>query len=317
MDKKALIDKIKEIRETFKENEWCYRVSEENVRAEIIDPILRILGWKLPYIKREEHSMDYVLCSEKDIHVDSKIVVVEAKKFKEQLWYDGVSYDSKTGENVAPCPEQLGQYLTNSSHFGKIQENYKLGVLTNGIRWYLCDSKKRIKNEIVLVEIDEYGEIKNIDSDYGVFCDFFELISFDQLDAGFHKLMDNKGVPEPLYEKFEQPKIICIKDRDNKIDEYKGRNGEYSHCNALYFVAKKADDMISMKQKDERGNLDFSLINYFFHKDIVSSESTKRTEEECPERGCFYVGDYLFYEKVALLQEINTSFDLGLTIYLK
>ena len=64
-----MIDKIKEIRETFKENEWCYRVSEENVRAEIIDPILRILGWRLPYIKREEHGMDDMISmKQKDGH---------------------------------------------------------------------------------------------------------------------------------------------------------------------------------------------------------------------------------------------------------
>lgn len=315
MDKNALIDKIKEIRETFKENEWCYRVSEENVRAEIIDPILRILGWKSPYIKREEHSMDYVLCSEKDIHVNSNIVVVEAKKFKEQLWYDGVWYDNQKCENRTPCSEQLGQYLTNSSHFGKIQDNRKLGVLTNGIRWYLCDSNKRIKKEIVLVEIDECGAVKNINGDYGDFCDFFELISFDQLDAGFHKWMDIKGETDPLYEKLEQPEIICIKDKG--IVEYKENNGEFCHCNASYFVAEKADDMLCMKKKDGDGNSDFSLINYFFHKDIVRENKPGRTHKYCKKHKYYYVGDYDIYEKIALLQEINTSLNLGLTIYLK
>lgn len=315
MDKNALIDKIKEIRETFKENEWCYRVSEENVRAEIIDPILRILGWRLPYIKREEHGMDYVLCSEKDIHVNSKIIVVEAKKYKEQLWYDGIWYDNTIYENRTPNSEQLGKYLTNVSHFGKIQENRKIGVLTNGIRWYLCDSNKRIKKEIVLVEIDECGEIKNIDGDYGVFCDFFELISFDRIENGLHKLMEIKGETEPLYEKLEQPEIICI--NDNGIVEYKENNGDFCHCNASYFVAGKADDMISMKQKDGHFNSDFSLINYFFHKAIVRKNKPERTSEYCKKHKYYYVGDYNIYDKVALLQEINTSLNLGLTIYLK
>ncbi|MBR3579141.1 MAG: hypothetical protein IKN98_10205 [Bacteroidales bacterium] len=311
MDKKALIDKIKEIRETFKENEWCYRVSEENVRAEIIDPILRILGWRLPYIKREEHSMDYVLCSEKDIHVNSKVIVLEAKKFKEQLWYDNVKKEIRTSN-----PDQLEGYLTDNSILGEIGENHKIGVLTNGIRWYLCNSKKRIKKEITLVDINEQGElIKSVD--YNEFCEFFELISFNRIDRSLYDLMEIEGAVEPHYEKKEQPQKICIKDKG--MVEYKTNNGKFSHCNASYYVAKKADDMISMKQKDGHFNSDFSLINYFFHKAIVIVRKNKpeRTSEYCEKHKYYYVGDYNIYDKIALLQEINTSLNLGLTIYLK
>lgn len=313
MDKNALIGKIKEIRKTFKENEWCYRVSEENVRAEIIDPILRILGWRLPYIKREEHGMDYVLCSEKDIHVNSKIIVVEAKKYKEQLWYEQT--DDKPSN-----AEQLQGYLTDSSYIGKIPVENKLGVLTNGIRWYLCDSNGIIKREIILLELNDKGEVVNDSIDYVKMCDFFEQISFDGIYNSVNSLIKNEqGTEIPCYERKKMPEIICINDINGKGEpsEYKKRCGSLSHCFALYYVAKDADKKIDTQKKSGCVITGSSLIDYLFHKDIVTLESTGRTELECEERGYYYVGDYNIYDKIALLQEINTSLDLGLTIYLK
>ena len=46
MNKEEFLELIRELRTTFKENEWCFRASEENVRTELIDPILKALGWK-------------------------------------------------------------------------------------------------------------------------------------------------------------------------------------------------------------------------------------------------------------------------------
>ena len=71
MNKEEFLELIKELRTTFNENEWCFRASEENVRAELIDPILSALGWKIPFLRREDHGKDYLLCSEKYVNKES------------------------------------------------------------------------------------------------------------------------------------------------------------------------------------------------------------------------------------------------------
>lgn len=133
MDKKALIDKIKEIRETFKENEWCFRFSEATVRAEIIDPILKTLDWKLPYVKREIRGMDYILCSDKCFLDSQKKIVLETKKYYENLLTNQHTHKQKKESNE----EQIKRYCNDESC---------VGILTNGIVWlvYVKDDLVRV-----------------------------------------------------------------------------------------------------------------------------------------------------------------------------
>lgn len=77
-----------------------------------------------------------------------------------------------------------------------------------------------------------------------------------------------------------------------------------------------------MEQQDKQNDSASSLIDYFFHKDIVKDlkkiqEEKWRTGKSCEMHNYYYIGDYNIYDKIALLQEINTSLNLGLTIYLK
>lgn len=155
MDKNALIGKIKEIRKTFKENEWCFRFSEATVRAEIIDPILNILDWKLPYVKREIRRMDYILCSDKCFLDSQKKIVLETKKYYENLLTNSHTYKQKIESNE----EQIKRYCRDESC---------VGILTNGIVWLVYAKEKDDLVRLVRV-IDIMNN--NDDDVQDFFCD--------------------------------------------------------------------------------------------------------------------------------------------------
>ena len=58
---------------------WRYFRSEENVRAEIIEPILMLLGWKIPNLEREYDNIDFALAKNKRM-----CAIIEAKSLNGQ-----------------------------------------------------------------------------------------------------------------------------------------------------------------------------------------------------------------------------------------
>ena len=260
------------LRRVFKENEWCFRASEENVRVELIDPILKVLGWNIPYLKREDHNRDYVLCREKYASKESTQIIIEAKKYKEQLFM-GDNEKANVKDN-----EQLYDYLDRAG--------INFGILTNGIRWCLFHKK-------------EYqGEIDITKSELDHICKFFKLISFDFIKKNEICNFDLSFIPKNNED--YAPSVIII---DGK--EY------HSQCQACYEIAR-----MSLEKKPEE------LFDIEFFRDIVF----KRTDEyyylkasrlNTPyekDNSKFLIGDYGIYEKLTLLQEINSTLDLGLTI---
>ena len=121
-DEKELKNVIERIKDNFKSFEWYYRLYEENVRVEMIEPIIRVLGWTAPFVRREERNMDYLLSDDKYIHKKGNKLVIEVKKYQEQLY--------SCGEKMELVNEsQLQEYCR--------QEIPLAGILTNGIRWCL------------------------------------------------------------------------------------------------------------------------------------------------------------------------------------
>jgi hypothetical protein len=121
-DEPELKNAIERIKYNFKRFEWYYRLYEENVRAEMIEPILKVLGWTAPFVRREERNMDYLLSDEKYINKKGNKLVIEVKKYQEQLY--------SCGEKMELMNEsQLQEYCR--------QEFPLAGILTNGIRWCL------------------------------------------------------------------------------------------------------------------------------------------------------------------------------------
>jgi hypothetical protein len=109
---------IKVLSEKMKKHRSFYEQSEMAIRTQIVDPILRGLGWDTenpeevqPNVSTEEGAPDYSL-----LKGDKKILFIEAKK---------LSVDIEKGEVI----RQLAKY-----YFG---EGMKYGVLTNGALWIL------------------------------------------------------------------------------------------------------------------------------------------------------------------------------------
>jgi predicted type IV restriction endonuclease len=113
-----LTEPLKMVIERMKKYRDLYEKSEESVRYQIINPILKSLGWDTenpeevqPNISTEEGVPDYSLLKNK-----KKVLFIEAKK---------LSVDIKDKEII----RKLGQYC-----FG---EGMKYGVLSNGAIWIL------------------------------------------------------------------------------------------------------------------------------------------------------------------------------------
>jgi len=113
-----LKDTIKVLSEKIKKHRSLYEQNEMAIRTQIVDPILKGLGWDTedpeevqPNVSTEEGAPDYSL-----LKGDRKILFIEAKK---------LSVDVEKGEVI----RQLAKYC-----FG---EGMKYGVLTNGAIWIL------------------------------------------------------------------------------------------------------------------------------------------------------------------------------------
>ena len=275
------------LNKTFKENEWYFRATEENVRAELIDPILKTIGWSVPYLRREDHARDYVLCREKYAGKGSTQLIIEAKKYREQLLETEKEDDTFTHE-------QLKDYLTRAE--------IPFGILTNGIRWCLFN-KDRYQGEI---------DIRKIKTDTDSICKFFKLISYELIkdknnqlndfDLGFLHRNDNSG-------KEFTPTTIYIEDHLHPEKSKSYKSGE--HCEANYRIAE-----IVLEKKP------IELFGMEFFRDIVFKKSDKdypikasRTNKQYEkDKSLFLIGDYVIYDKITLLQEINSTLDLGLSI---
>lgn len=201
--KEILIPKIKEIKDLFKQNEWCFRFSEATVRAEIIDPLLKMLGWELPFVKREIRKMDYLLSTDKRFMDTSKKIVIESKKYSEVLRSSGKHQHN----NKEECNEQqVIRYCQQESCYG---------LLTNGIVW--CLYKKELIHEIDLNGSSTEDEI----------CDFF------------YNLLFCNFTPENISHKeaiTELPPTTIVIDGTS----YNGHKRGEQHCDALYKVVDKA-----------------------------------------------------------------------------
>ena len=113
-----LKENLEAVREKIKKHRDLYSSNEESVRYQIVNPILRSLGWDLenpelvlPNISTEEGSPDYTL-----IKNGKNVLFIEAKKLSVDIEDKGVI-------------KQLAKYC-----FG---EGMRYGLLTNGALWTL------------------------------------------------------------------------------------------------------------------------------------------------------------------------------------
>lgn len=262
--KEEFLKLIEELRNTFKENEWCFRASEENVRAELIDPLLVAIGWKIPYLRREYDHMDYVLCDDKVLKKNSVKLVIEAKKYREQLLTD------KPYEKADQLNQQQIMKYMNKEHI-----SIPFAILTNGIRWCLFMKDNH----------DCLGEIDIIHSTDEKIYSFFNSISKGELKNLVN--MSKCQLDNPKHEK--RPDKIKIGGTPRKTQK-----------EACVEVAK---DFLNKTNEPK---------NYCFTQEIIINKSDNHNEENYKN---LYINHYRgIFEQLMLLQEINSTLDLGLTI---
>lgn len=276
LDIKVLEQTIQNIKDCFKKHEWYFRVYEANVRAELVDPILKTIGWTPPFIHREEERMDYLLYGGDYFNKESPKIVIEVKKFREQLRTTGGCRTAINNENE----QQLIKYCKRDN----IQAT--VGLLTNGIRWclYLKDSNN---------EYHYNGEINIEHSPMNNLYKFFYLISrlkFDKTNQFDWKWLENTKRDE------RRPRKISI-------------NSEPYECQkkAVCKVAKMFVDKCHENINDP--------YSYCFSDTIITNKGNHNSVCYDIHGKKYYINSYRgIYEQIILLQEINSRFDLGLTI---
>lgn len=286
---------LKEILENFSKSEWYFRVAEENVRAEIVEPILKAIGWSSPFLRREAKNMDYLLCNDEYFSPNSRKIVVEVKKYCEQLRSDGGVKKEMEYKNQ----NQLLEYCADTDVAPV------LGILTNGIRWCLycsVDNEYKYKGEIDLREKSQWNEI----------CRFFKAISKKEFNRVGQTNWDwlKRGKEE------KRPTIIRI--IDNKIEEdFVGKKPGHSHGAACLKVGKLFIDKCVKLKEPFNDPYQYTFIDKILvDKSQINTQIITNSPYLHESEGVKYVMniDNDFYVKIALLQEINSTFNLGLTI---
>ena len=125
---------------------WRYYRSEENVRSEIIEPILKVLGWEIPNIEREYDNIDFALAKNRRL-----FTIIEAKSLK-----------GRENNN------QLINYLNK-----KYRPN--IAILTNGLEWQII----RLFGESTIRCYKTVSLENHSDSDT---LSFFNLLLYEKIE---------------------------------------------------------------------------------------------------------------------------------------
>ena len=273
---------FKEIKGFMDNHFWCFYKNESNVRCEIIDPILAILGWRLPFLCREKTTIkdrakraDYALIRENKIQV-----IIEAKEIKDKEITEKDEYY-----------KQLCEYCKDN--------NMEYGILTNGIHWdFICMNEETHTLLGTINILDETEIERNIDL-------FISLLAFGNTE-NMASLIEKKKNEFSKNDKIDNDSkknlIVSLGNETNKIE---GNNP----TDVLYNTIEKigVQKVFDLEQKVG--------LRY-----VVVTEKEKRKKPKqraCKEsfnKGFHITQDYSTATKMALLSEINDRLDLGMEI---
>lgn len=270
-DETQLLKEVERIRKDFKNLEWYYRASEENARAELIEPILKALGWVAPYIRREERHMDYLLCAEKMVNKSSPKIVIEAKRYFEQLKTTG---QTPNNDNEIQLLNYCGR------------EEALAGILTNGIKWCIyLGAGYEYKGEI------DISSEKFTDEEIRRFFSSFSITNFLKINQ-----LDWNWLSKTKEDETHPTRIII---NGNHTDGKK-------QCDVFYdMICEFIDRCTSV------GNCP---SDFQFFKEIIIEKKGRKKAQFRPHGKYFINTKSGIFEKIALLQEINSTLDLYDTI---
>lgn len=151
---------LERIRELCKTKTYLFCYNETNVRIELIEPILGILGWRIPDLTREIKCSASRRKADFALFKDGRcIFVIEAK-----------SIDKPLNQKAFDQNEiQLRNYLADPRFI-----DAKYGVLTNGQVWQIRD--KNGQNIIKSIDILADGKEDEIEAEIS---DFFNVLKKD------------------------------------------------------------------------------------------------------------------------------------------
>ena len=280
-----LQNEIIAIQNLIKDYECYFRNNEADVRAEIVDRILRSLGWVFPRIEREvfvgngtKKRVDIVLYDGLDDPKEKCQVLIETKSLHN-------TFDNNKSLH------QLKGYL-DSSRF----ESVKIGVLTNGCTWIIYKYVREEKNELQKIQ---YIDIMSNDI-LRVASSFFEFLHIENIG----NLVNKKVLDESLCDDKQVRKGIII--RYNNEEEESIRD-ESPTSAFRRFVLKHMDIVMKLQ-----------INNKFSQKILVTKSEKKiktiRKEGKIVNRGklegnIWYIdtSNFQSHQLLTLIQQIITE----------
>lgn len=223
--------------------QWLF-MKEENVRGDIIDPILHTLGWEFPDLRREvsfrSGEADYVLYKDIKRNIDEScempepVVIIEAKNLDIEL-------------NKEKLEKQLMNYVC---HLPDATKEQLIAIATNGRYWMFWVYS--VKNNSL--EYINCIDIKSVDD----FSNAISLLSYNSIkkDAVIEKIK--------TLERQDLTKIAKTRNVGFSITGF----DDYENRSALEkLILKHEDDVISMAK------------NGHFAK-IVAAENLENAKKE-------------------------------------
>lgn len=279
-DDQKLSDLVEKIADCSCDNFEWFIGNETNVRSELIDPILKGLGWQFPQnIFREElckdskrKLVDYALYNDKPGNNVGFCLVIEAK---------AINYIFKSDDDEEV--KQLASYL-HDERFNK-----SLGILTNGIQWWLLDNDEQ---KSVIAKVNIYDRTN--------FVEFIKLFQY----ASFQK----NRIQENVKGKFNDDSIDWV----DKKDFYLIDNGTVFNKDN---IVDTFNDFVRnhIKEIEEKDNLCFFTHQIVFDKAPGRNKKTTikhRFFDREKRKYIYIIRDFGTYVKRALVRQIIHFCDL-------
>ena len=221
-----LLQEIGKIRENLEKYVWLFDKNETNVRSILIDPLLSILDWNFPNLRREvsikNHGRaDYILYNNNE----KPLLIIEAKSNENDLM---------------SVKEQLKKYWEGLNQYDV------LALATNGQEWQLWEqSHDNCIGKIDIIKSSDYNSVYR-------FFKCFNAKNFSKEKAIEYIKDMGKGMS---YSNDRSDKFYIIETNDNgsKI-EYK----ENPTKNFKSFLSNHADDIIKLQ---DEGMLNVVLVS--------------------------------------------------------
>jgi hypothetical protein len=264
--KTPLLSIIENIRELITNQTYLFCNNETNVRIELIEPILKNLGWNLHNMNREvkckksRKRADFALYDKQNVC----ILVIEAKSLDQPLLV----------KEFSDTDIQINNYMQDERF-----KTAKYVLLTNGQAWQIRDkSGQNIIKSIDILETNNENE--KYDSSI---IEFFEILSADKFDIAVD-IPQETSPHQMANDRLFHFNII----QDNK--KIPGKNPTEIFRN---FIEKNESDVIKL-QENNRLKVCVITQNY----DQV------RNPKQTSDKKYFTTGDHSTYLKKMLIQQI-------------